>query len=127
MGLTVLLDAHTDLVGEYSLHSDFEGFTAIVIPPGDFPLTQLNAFGIKPGYNNRVSLSAIKLTAEMDVESIDPRKRNCYFPHEIQYIKLHQKYSQTNCLLECSLFFAQKQLQQVSISPTFYEQLLRMQ
>ena len=34
MGLTVMLDAHTDILTEFSVSSDFEGFTAVVTPPG---------------------------------------------------------------------------------------------
>ncbi len=41
------------------------------------------------------------------IRSISPRKRKCVFPDESQYMKLHRNYSQGNCLLECSLKFAQ--------------------
>ena len=38
MGLIVMLDAHTDILTEHSVATDFEGFTAIVTPATDFPL-----------------------------------------------------------------------------------------
>ena len=47
MGLTVILDAHSNLISEYSVSSDFQGFTAMVLPQGDFPLTNLNEFEVK--------------------------------------------------------------------------------
>ncbi len=49
MGLTVMLDAHTDILSEFSVTDDFEGFTAIVTPPTDFPLIYQQGFGIKSG------------------------------------------------------------------------------
>ncbi len=52
MGLTVMLDAHTDILTELSVTDDFEGFTAIVTPPNDFPLMFQQGFGIKTGKSN---------------------------------------------------------------------------
>jgi len=43
--------------------------------------------------------------------SIKPEKRNCLFPDENLNIKLHKNYTQANYLLECSFFYAQRQLQ----------------
>ena len=44
MGLTVMLDAHTDILTEFSVNSDFEGFTAVVTPPGFNFTDQLVAY-----------------------------------------------------------------------------------
>ena len=127
MGLTVILDAHTNLITEYSISSDFQGFTAMVIPQGDFPLTNLNEFEVKPGHYNRVALSAIKITADDNIRKIMPKMRNCFFQDETETIKIHRNYSQANCILECSLRFAQKSVQNtnnVSIcSPWFFPAL----
>lgn len=41
------------------------------------------------------------------LRSIIPEKRNCLFPDEAHDMKLHKNYSQSNCLLECSLKYAQ--------------------
>ncbi len=49
MGLSVILDAHTDILSEFSVTDDFDGFTAIVTPPTDFPLIYQRGFGIKSG------------------------------------------------------------------------------
>ena len=112
MGLSVMLDTHTDLLAENSYASDYKGLTAIVLPKGDFPLSYLNEFQVKAGYVNFVSLSATKLKSNEDVKEIDPEKRNCYFADETQHVKLHTQYSQSNCLVECLLLNAQKLLQE---------------
>jgi hypothetical protein len=49
MGLIVMLDAHTDILTAFSVRDDFDGFTAIVTPPNDFPLIYQQGFGIKTG------------------------------------------------------------------------------
>ncbi len=49
MGLTVMLDAHTDILTEFSVTDDYGTFTAIVTPPSDFPLMYQQGFGIKTG------------------------------------------------------------------------------
>jgi hypothetical protein len=46
MGLTVMLDAHTDILTELSVTDDFEGFKAMVSPRGDFPLISQQGFEV---------------------------------------------------------------------------------
>ena len=82
MGLTLVLDAHTDQISSLSLSSDFEGFTAAVVPPDEFPMMGLSGFQVKPGHKNQVALSAVKVNASDGIRDIDPAKRNCYFPDE---------------------------------------------
>ncbi len=47
MGLTVMLDAHTDLIEAYSIDTDFYSFTALITETGDFPLTYQQGFRVK--------------------------------------------------------------------------------
>ena len=47
MGLTVVLDAHTDMTTEFSIPGDFQGFTAMIMPPGDFPLIYQGGFEVR--------------------------------------------------------------------------------
>jgi len=108
MGLTVILDAHTDQIAETTIDTDLQGFSAVVVPSGEFPITSINQFYIKPGHSNSVALTAIKLKADEDIRDILPTKRNCYFQDETEKVRIHQKYSQRNCLIECSLSYAQK-------------------
>ena len=118
MGLTVMLDAHSDYMMDYTMNSDYQGFTAMVLPPGDFPLTSLNEIEIKPGHNNMVALTAIKIKSETSIKSIAPENRKCYFQDEKQKVRIHRNYSQVNCLFECSLRYAQDLLKaNSSVSP----------
>ena len=83
MGLSVVLDAHTNLISQNTMKSDINGFKLMVGPPGDFPLLLGNAIEIQPGHNNMISLSVAKISADTSIkESVDPVKRNCIFPEE---------------------------------------------
>jgi hypothetical protein len=58
------------------------------------------------------------LKTDDDIRNISPGKRKCFFPDESKYMKLHRNYSQGNCLLECSLKFAQQmQFNQTNSKP----------
>ena len=48
-GLMVMLDAHTDLLSEGSVDSDFEGFVVLISKRESFPMTFDKGFLIKPG------------------------------------------------------------------------------
>jgi len=109
-GLTILLDAHNDIISQGSINEDFQGFTAVISSRGSYPLTQQNGLKIKPGHFNLIGLSGTKISSDKDVLSIDPVKRKCLFPDENSQMKIHKKYSQSNCLLERSIFYAQKRL-----------------
>ena len=109
-GLTIILDAHNDILSEGSVDTDSYGFTGVITSRGSYPLTNREGFQIIPGHSNQIGLSATKISADLDIMSIDPVMRNCLFPDENGSMKIHKKYSQSNCLLECSLFYAQKVL-----------------
>ncbi len=49
MGLTVLLDAHTDILGGSSVYGDFKGFKGLISTKGSFPFVNRNGFAIQPG------------------------------------------------------------------------------
>ena len=52
MGLSVVLDAHTNLISQNTMKSDIKGFKLMVGPPGDFPLLLGNA--IEMGLTKKV-------------------------------------------------------------------------
>ncbi len=111
-GLTVILDAHNDILSEGSVDSDSYGFTGVITSRGSYPLTNREGFQIIPGHSNQIGLSATKISADIDIMSINPKMRNCLFSEENALMKIHKKYSQSNCLLECALFYAQRILSQ---------------
>ena len=105
-GLQLILDAHSDVVSGGTVSEDFDGFFAIIDGTDKYPNTQMRSVLIRPGYNNIVSMDAVKISAAKDVEaSIEKEKRNCFFPTEkkLTYFKY---YSQSNCKTECLLDFA---------------------
>jgi hypothetical protein len=55
-------------------------------------------------------LSATKISADDDIRSIDPLSRKCYFDDEIGTLEVHKEYTQTNCVLECSLNYSKETL-----------------
>ena len=93
LGLSLILDSHTDQIDKFSVSSDFQGFTAAIIPPEEYPMMSLSGFQVKPGHKNQVTLSAVKVKASFDIKSIDPIKRNCFFPDEtgVSSVKMKKK------------------------------------
>ena len=65
MGLTVVLDAHTDLISEYSWDSDYKGMKAAILERGDFPLLGQNAIEIKPVISAESSIENLMLPNEI--------------------------------------------------------------
>ena len=107
-GLTVVLDSHSNLFSPGSNNADTNGFIGLVKPRGSFLLTALDGFELRPGHNNIVAISAQLITSEEGLRGLKPQERNCKFEEENSMLKFYQNYTQTNCLLECSLLFAQK-------------------
>ncbi len=62
------------------------------------------------GHKNLIALSATKISAKENIRGIDPSRRKCYFKDENQGLKMHRHYSQSNCVLECSILFAQNEM-----------------
>jgi hypothetical protein len=97
------------LVSGGTVAEDFDGFYAIVDSSDQFPTTTRKSVLIRPGHNNIVSLDATRITASRDIESVEPEKRFCLFHNELE-LKVHNNYTQTNCILECTLNFAKNQV-----------------
>ena len=76
-------------------------------------------FQLKPGHNNIIALSATKIDSSEDIRSIEPSRRNCLFPDENKNLTMHRHYTKTNCMLECSLKYAQSYLLDQKKIPQF--------
>jgi hypothetical protein len=55
------------------------------------------------GYINEIALSAQKVEAEEDLRNLEVNVRNCYFEDETNVLKYFKNYTQSNCMMECSL------------------------
>ena len=106
-GLIVILDSHSDLFSSSSVDSNTLGFTGFISPRGRFPQRILESFEIKPGHNNLVAVSGTIIQSDIELMAIDPAARNCYFEWENSFMKIHKNYTQSNCMFECNLFYAQ--------------------
>ena len=104
-GLRLILDAHTDRVTAGSVYDNFRGFVTMVDGGDKYPLTARQSFLVKPGRDNYVAISALRVVAEDGIRSTEPSLRNCKFDDE-NPLAIHQKYSQANCNLECNIRYA---------------------
>ena len=110
-GLFVILDSHSDIMTASSIDKDTQGFVGLVTQGGNFPQISVGGFEIKPGHKNIVALSATVINSGQELQSMDPKSRNCYFEWESSFLKVFQNYTQQNCKFECSLFYAQQHLE----------------
>ena len=110
-GLTVIMDAHSDILSAGSVDSSFQGFTGLISNSRCFPLIYQKGFQIRPGFNNLISLTATKVEAQHSLKNLQPWRRNCLFRDETENLTLHKQYSQPNCFLECYLQNAQDSIQ----------------
>ncbi len=108
-GLSLVLDAHTDLLASGSVAEDFQGFFAVVDSMDAYPQAEQKNIRIRPGYDNLVSMSATSVSANENIKSVDPFERYCYFRDE-HPLKLTQHYTQASCLLECRIDYVQNYL-----------------
>ena len=108
-GLMLILDAHTDRISPGTVYDNFRGFSTIVDGGEKYPLTQRNSLLVRPGRENYVAMSALQIDADESIIKIDPQKRYCYFPDEYP-LEMHKSYSQSNCILECSMKYAREMM-----------------
>jgi len=101
-GLTLIIDAHSDILSPSTVQDDFEGFMSIVNSRSMFPSLFEKGFVVRPGHENLVAMGAISTKADPDIIGIRPEKRNCYFRHEHR-LAMHKLYSQSGCTFECKL------------------------
>ena len=106
-GLTVIIDGHSDKVSSSTVKENFNGFITLVDDNHKFPLLSLTNLISRPGYENNIKVDAIKLQSKAEIRKYQPERRKCYFPDEYE-LKIHQNYSQDNCVFECKQEFASK-------------------
>ncbi len=106
-GLSLVLDAHTDILAAGSVGEDFQGFFAVVDARDAYPQTDQKNVRIRPGYDNLVALNAIDVKAVQRIDKVDAvEHRKCYFRDEYK-LELHAYYTQASCMLECRIHYVQ--------------------
>ena len=122
-GLTIVLDAHTDMVSSGSISDNFKGFVTVVDDSNNYPQTQTNGILLRPGRENHVAMTALEIFGTEAIRSIAPTDRDCYFSDE-HHLEEHQQYSQSNCELECSMKYARLKMKERNATndctPWFY-------
>ena len=101
-GLTLMLDAHSNLLSGGSISDDFRGFIAAVNDKNQFPSTSDQSVLIRPGHSNSVAIQVTKFSASPAIKKYPAIKRSCYFEDEIQLLA-HNNYSYSKCMLECKI------------------------
>ena len=122
--LAVILDAHRDLISPSTVLDSFRGFTATIHAPNEFPMTSMNTKLIKPGQENLIGITVTNVKADKDIRDYPPEDRNCFFSDEFP-LKIHQEYSQSNCLFECGMQYAKQNVPKMNSNftvciPWFY-------
>lgn len=114
VGLEVVLDAHSDIIGPETVFGDFEGFKVLIDSPLNFPFVKKKGFHVKPGHENLIAISAVDIDADVTIKSVSPLKRKCLFGDETDGMIFHTVYTQANCFLECSMSLAHEEIRKMS-------------
>ena len=91
-GLTLMLDAHSNLLSVGSISDDFTGFIAAVNDKKQFPSTSEQSVLIRPGHSNSVAIQVTKFSASPNIKKYPANKRTCYFDDEIQFLTFHYSF-----------------------------------
>ena len=112
-GLTLVLDAESDLLEPSTVSTEYEGFMGYVSPKLEYPWIKSRGFLIEPGKETFVRLKATKVSASVDeIGHIKQEARNCYFSQDKE-LKIHRRYTMANCIYECSVEHATQHINEV--------------
>ena len=113
-GLQVVLDGHIDEIKSGSVSDSFLGFHVVVDGKQNFPFTSKNGIAVKSGQENEIIIRSTRFESDTTIgKEVTPLKRNCYFSdenHPKHPMRIHKKYTQANCLFECKLEIARKEM-----------------
>lgn len=77
-GLTVIMDAHSNLLSAASVEEDFSGFITLIHCKSDYPVTTVGHQVLKPGHVNNVGISVTRVKADEDIREIATDVRLVY-------------------------------------------------
>ena len=108
-GIKLTVDLHSDFQAAGSVYDEYEAFKVFVGDASEFPNMKDYGVSIQPGHEHFLSISNTILRADSDIKEVQPKKRNCYFPEEVN-LELYKFYSYSNCMFECSMKSAENLL-----------------
>jgi len=109
-GLTLVLDSHSNVLATSSVTKYHYGIFGFVDGHNRYPRVKDGSFVIQPGHESFITISAVHISANSDIHSIDPNDRRCLFDDEWK-LKMFQKYSRANCMFECQLDYSRAQME----------------
>ena len=112
----MVLDAHSNKFIKSSVVDDFDGFVSMVMKKNSYPLIDQMPIVLRPGNVNFVAISATSIKADEGIRNIDTSKRRCHFSNEqLDNLTIHNHYTQSNCILECTITHVQRNLNMTCI------------
>ncbi|XP_053949284.1 pickpocket protein 28-like [Anastrepha ludens] len=100
-GLSLILDVERDEY--YCSSSNGIGFKILLHNPLEAPNMREIGLLLAPGRETKINIHADKVESEQYVRSVSKASRKCLFEDE-QILKIYKKYTQRNCIEECSVF-----------------------
>ena len=84
-GLSVVLDARTDLVSEGSVYDNGKGFVVNIGTKDMYPITEQDSILVNPGMVSNLGIKATSITADSNLrDQTNPGQRMCLFRSDIQ-------------------------------------------
>ena len=88
--LTLILDAHKDLLTSGTVTDNFNGFVATVTSQNEYPMMTRHSLKIKPGQENNIVINAVNIKTNNQIRKLSPATRQCYFNDE-HPLEMHMK------------------------------------
>ena len=107
-GLRITLDLHSNSVSFGTLDKEFDAFSMFIGQTTEFPVLKQRSLQLQPGHEHFVDLSATVISSN-GIEDIQPKARGCLFPEEGS-LEFYERYTFTNCMLECAILKAEERL-----------------
>ena len=107
-GVRLTLDLHSNSVSFGTLDKEFNAFSMFIGQTTEFPVLKQRSLQLQPGQEHFVDLSATVVSSN-NIEHIQPEARRCFFPQEGN-LKFYERYTFTNCMLECAILGAEERL-----------------
>ena len=108
-GLRLTIDKSIGNVDFGTVYEDYDAFQLYVGSSMEFPMMQMKSKVLSPGREHFVQLSSYIISADDDIKSISPEKRECFFPDE-RHLTLYKTYSFINCDMECKILQVESEL-----------------